>query len=219
MSSIDPTTPVATPTSATQTVVGVFDNYLAAQRAQDALIASGFDASDVHVRMHEGHAAVTSLETQSGGVADSLRDLLAQLFGRSHEDIGHYSEAIRRGHVVVAISVVDDALVPVAQSALRNAGALDIEKQVHNWREGGYSRFDPAARPYSIEEIAAERAQIRPALVDNPDIPTGSENSDYFPSRAYPFHMAQTPYDDIMGKSGGVITGRSVADAPDNDTL
>ncbi|MGZ9713675.1 hypothetical protein ACXX82_23050 [Glaciimonas sp. GNP009] len=211
-----------------QTVVGVFDNYEIAQDAQRALISSGFEASNVHVRMHEAHMSYRSHESDVPasdkkrravvGVADNLRDLLVHLFGSHHEDIDHYSEAVRRGHAVVAITVDDDALVPIAQSALRNAGALDIEKQVEGWRQDGYSGFDAAARPYTPEEVLADRAKIRPALEDNPDIAQQSEKTEEaesFPSRAYPFQLVQTPYDDIMGKSGGVNAGGPATEPTD----
>lgn len=187
-----------------QTVVGVFDRYQSAENAQQALISSGFESSDVHVRMHAAHAVATGTESLGSGLVDSLRELLRNLFGGNHEDIGHYSEAIRRGHVVVAITVADDALVTVAQSALRNAGALDIEKQVESWRQQGYNSFDPALQPYTEEEVRTNPARVQPALEDNPDV---AQQTETYPSRAYPFQMAQTPYDDIMGKSGGVNTG------------
>lgn len=196
-----------------QTVVGVFDRYEAAEQAQQALISSGFSATDVHIRQHEGHSSGADIDTHvSRGLTDSLRDLLSNLFGSNHDDIGHYSEAVRRGHVVVAIFVADDALVTVAQSALRNAGALDIEKHAESWRQEGYTGYDPASPPFTADEIIAERAKIRPALVDNPDIQAGilpdPATMENLPSsRAYPFKMAQTPYDDIMGTSGGVTTG------------
>ena len=203
-----------------QTVVGVFDRYEAAEHAQQELISSGFAATDVHVRQHEGHASGTDIDTHvSRGLTDSLRDLLSNLFGSNHDDIGHYSEAVRRGHVVVAIFVADDALVTVAQSALRNAGALDIEKHAESWRQEGYTGYDPASPPFTAEEIVAERAKIRPALVDNPDIQAGSpdhaETENFPSSRAYPFRMAQTPYDDIMGTSGGVTTGGPITEPLD----
>ena len=202
-----------------QTVVGVFDNYQIAQDAQRALISSGFEASGVHVRMHEAHGSSSDNERRAGfGVAENLRDLLVHLFGSHHEDIGHYSEAVRRGHAVVAITVDDDALVPVAQSALRNAGALDIEKQVEGWRQDGYSGFDSTAKPYTAEEVLADRAKINPALEDNPDIAQQSEKTEEaesFPSRAYPFQMVQTPYDDIMGKTGGVNVGGPATEPTD----
>ena len=189
-----------------QTVVGVFDNNQAAERAQQDLISSGFDASDVHIRMHEGYSSTsTTIESHASlGLTGSIRDFLSNLFGSDHDDIGHYSEAVRRGHAVVAITVEDDALVPVARAALFNAGALDIEKQAEGWRQEGYTGYDPTLQPYTADEVIADRARIRPALVDNPDVAQASDN---FPSpRVYPFRMAQVPYDDIMGTSGGVNT-------------
>lgn len=198
-----------------QTVVGVFDSYQSAEQAKLELVLSGFESSDVHVRMHEAHAAGESAEGRTGsGLADSLRDLLGSLFGSNHEDIGHYSEAVRRGHVVVAITVADDALVTVAQSALRNAGALDIEKQVEGWRQEGYSSFNPDSVPYSKEQISADRAKT--PLVPEHSGPLAQE-TEMFPSRSYPFKMVQTPYDDIMGKSGGVNTGGPLSEPKDTN--
>lgn len=188
-----------------QTVVGVFDNNQAAQRAQQDLISSGFDSSDVHIRIHEGDSSTANIENHASlGLTGSIRDFLSSLFGRDHDDIDHYSEAVRRGFAVVAITVADDALVTVARSALFSAGALDIEKQAEEWRQEGYTGYDATRKPYTADEVIADRARIRPALVDNPDI---AQEPDSFPSpRVYPFRMAQIPYDDIMGTSGGVNT-------------
>jgi len=188
-----------------QTVVGVFENDQVAERAQQDLVSSGFAASDVHIRMHEGYSSTSNIESHASlGLTGSIRDFLSNLFGSDHEDIGHYSEAVRRGYAVVAITVEDEALVTVARAALFNAGALDIEKQAEGWRLDGYTGYDATSKPFTADEVIADRAKIRPALVDNPDVAQASDN---FPSpRVYPFRMAQIPYDDIMGKSGGVNT-------------
>lgn len=154
-----------------QTVIGVFDTYDHAERARQQLIARGFSANDVQVRAHgadlaaTGTAGTTSTASQADvGFMDSVRSFFADLFGPDQDDAGHYSEAVRRGGAVVAVTVADEKRVDSAREALSATGAVDIEKRVAEWRQGGYEGYRSDTAPYTSDEIASERSRGIPAV-------------------------------------------------------
>jgi hypothetical protein len=158
-----------------QTVIGVFDTYDHAERARQQLIARGFSANDVQVRAHGADLAATGTagSTSTAGHADvgfmdSVRNFFADLFGPDQDDAGHYSEAVRRGGAVVAVTVADEKRVDSAREALSATGAVDIEKRVAEWREGGYEGYRSDAAPYTSDEIASERSRVIPAVDQGP---------------------------------------------------
>ena len=69
----------------------------------------------------------------------------------------HYHEAVRRGSVLLTVEVGDESQTDVVRAALNDAGAVDIDERVAQWRSSGYSGYDPSAKEYSADEIAAER--------------------------------------------------------------
>jgi uncharacterized protein (TIGR02271 family) len=162
-----------------QTVVGVFDSVDDAQQARKSLISAGFDQSAVKVQsqssMDEGDSSSStsrSTTTSSGtsasgesseGFMGGIGNFFSNLFGGDNDEhAGHYSEAVRRGGTVVVVTVPDESRVESARLALANAGAVDIEKRTENWRQQGYSGFDPAAKPFNAEEIQADRSYMQP---------------------------------------------------------
>ena len=157
-----------------QTVVGVFDTVDEAQRARDALVDSDFDASEVRVQSNpaaqSGETLTTTDRTITGtsrngeeeGFMASIGHFFSNLFGSDdNEHAGHYSEAVRRGSTVVAVTVSEPNRVEQARSILSAAGAVDIDKRTESWREDGYSGFDASAQPYHPDQIAAERSRYQ----------------------------------------------------------
>ena len=164
-----------------QTVIGVFDTYDHAERAKQQLITRGFSANDVQVRAHGSDLAgtagsstsTTSATTTSGndvGFMDSVRSFFSDLFGPDADDAGHYSEAVRRGGAVVAVTVSDESRVDSAREALAATGAVDIEKRVSEWKQTGYEGYRSDAAPYTRDEIAQERARVIPVVEEELEV-------------------------------------------------
>ncbi|MDB5965095.1 MAG: hypothetical protein JWQ72_1595, partial [Polaromonas sp.] len=153
-----------------QTVVGVFDTAADAEMAREELVRAGFSEGSVRVQSHAGTTgATTGTETSEsedtgGGFMSGVGHFFRDLFGGDDEHTGNYSEAVRRGSTVVAVTVSDESKVEEARAALAEAGAVDIDRRAETWREQGYTRFDPAASPYNNEQIAAERGQVLPVV-------------------------------------------------------
>ena len=149
-----------------QTVVGVFNSHEAAERAAETLASQGFERSQMHIKSTGGSSTgtITGSSSASGddegtGIMASIRHFFSELFGDEDEQSGHYAEAVRRGGAVLAVEADDDRL-DLARDALMQAGAVDIEEQVSNWRSQGWSGHDASAAPYSAEQAAAERQNL-----------------------------------------------------------
>ena len=161
-----------------QTVIGVFDTYDHAERAKQQLIARGFSANDVQVRSHGGDvsgtgsssAATTATSDHDAGFMDSVRNFFSDLFGPDADDAGHYSEAVRRGGAVVAVTVADESRVDSAREALAATGAFDIEKRVAEWKQTGYEGYRAEAAPYTRDEIAQERSRVIPVVEEELEV-------------------------------------------------
>lgn len=139
-----------------QTVVGIFDRYAAAQHAAKILEDSGFEHDHVHVaggqeEASRGKAARTTTRApEDEGVIGSIRHFFADLFGSDDsQEIGTYAEAVRRGGAVVKVDVDEEAEVDKARMTLQQAGALDIDEKVEEWRASGWNPApeDLTARP------------------------------------------------------------------------
>lgn len=165
-----------------QTVIGVFDTYDHAEEAKQQLIARGFSSNDVQVRAHgadlgvTGRTATTTSSDTEVGFMDSVRNFFADLFGPDQDDAGHYAEAVRRGGAVVAVTVADESRVASAREALVATGAVDIEKRVAEWREGGYEGYRSDAAPYTSDQIANERSRGTPVVQE--DLEPGKRRGD-----------------------------------------
>jgi uncharacterized protein (TIGR02271 family) len=163
-----------------QTVIGVFDTYDHAERAKQQLIARGFSANDVQVRAHSADLAGTGTDSTATtttttsdhdvGFMDSVRNFFSDLFGPDADDAGHYSEAVRRGGAVVAVTVADESRIDSAREALAATGAVDIEKRVAAWKETGYQGYRADAAPYTRDEVAQERSRVIPVVQEDLEV-------------------------------------------------
>ena len=173
-----------------QTVIGVFDTVDEAQQARDALLDSGFDDSEVRLQSNPATQTGDTLTTTDSTITGTSRSsssstnsnadegfmagigrFFSDLFGTDDtEHAGNYSEAVRRGSTVVAVTVSDPSRVEEARSTLAAAGAMDIDKRTESWREEGYSGFDASAQPYQPDQIAAERSRYQTGGTTRPDV-------------------------------------------------
>jgi hypothetical protein len=83
--------------------------------------------------------------------------------GVSEEDANYYAESVRRGGALVTVRA-DEARAEEAARIMRSHGAVDIERRAEMWRQEGWTRHDPAAQPYSVEQMERERAVYRGSL-------------------------------------------------------
>ena len=76
--------------------------------------------------------------------------------GVSQQEADFYAEAVRRGGTLVSAQVPDDK-VAAAELALKETPYVDVAARRDAYRASGWTGFDPAAAPYSVDDIERER--------------------------------------------------------------
>ena len=114
-----------------QTVVAVFEQAGAAERALRALREAGFAESRVQVSDVDRQAdADRPPEEADEGLAAYVRSFFAEIFGPHEEHhVGRYAQALGRGHAVVKVDVEGERELAAARQALEAAGAIDLHQQ------------------------------------------------------------------------------------------
>jgi uncharacterized membrane protein len=89
----------------------------------------------------------------AGGLIGGLTDL-----GVSKADAEYYAESVRRGGALVTVRA-DESRAERAADVMREHGAVDIERRVEEWRESGWTGWNPEAQPYSLDDIERDRTR------------------------------------------------------------
>ncbi|MCD6679688.1 MAG: YsnF/AvaK domain-containing protein [Burkholderiaceae bacterium] len=136
------------------TLIGVFDDRRAAERARDELLRAGFADDEVDLRTGTEDRAwrasddrrlatdrrATDDETETS-IGETVSDWFRSLFGFDDEqDIGVYTEAMRRGESVVTVDAVDGDRLDRATDILEDCGSVDIDAMADEWQLQGWAR-------------------------------------------------------------------------------
>lgn len=150
------------------TLVGVFRDEAAAKAVIEELTRSGVPRDRVKMASSQdwaggaatGGSGLTGQNpTQQHG---GFMGWLESIFGSdAPEDYrGNYAETVRRGNYVVAVDANNEAEHDRVVSIMENNNAVDIDEEVNDYRQRGYTGFDPNTRPYTDAEIVREREQM-----------------------------------------------------------
>ena len=90
-----------------------------------------------------------------GGAAGGLVGALTGA-GVPERDANFYAEGVRRGGNLVTARV-DDARASMTREILQRYKAVDPALRGAAYRESGWTSFDPNARAYTADQVAAER--------------------------------------------------------------
>jgi hypothetical protein len=78
--------------------------------------------------------------------------------GIPEEHAHYYSEAVRRGDVLVTVRASGDR-ADRASDILDQHGAVDVDERARNWRDRGWTgQHDTKAEPYTREQLERERS-------------------------------------------------------------
>jgi hypothetical protein len=91
----------------------------------------------------------------AGGATGGLLGALKEA-GHSDEEANVYSEGVRRGGTLVSVKAHDDEIAAV-EVVLNERRGVDAAVRGDAYRQTGWTGFDPAATPYSADEIGRER--------------------------------------------------------------
>jgi uncharacterized protein (TIGR02271 family) len=141
------------------TVVGVYDNKSQAQNAMNDLLASGFSRNDV--QMNPEHMPMAAGAGATGDTGHGIGHFFRSLFGMEDTDKNAdvYSEAVRRGSVVLVVNVDTDDQRDRAMDAMNRYDPIDIDERSTHWRSQGWSGFDTSAPMLTDDEILQERSR------------------------------------------------------------
>jgi hypothetical protein len=124
------------------TVIGVFDTYAQAEDARSALITAGFARTDIELQANPKRddaaqpSTMPDAETHAQpGVLANIERFFSMLFGGRDQppEVAHYSEAVRRGAVLVAVDTSSEAQADIARTTLGDQGAIDIDERAASW--------------------------------------------------------------------------------------
>lgn len=82
------------------------------------------------------------LGAAAGGLMGALSDL-----GVPAEEAGYYAEGVRRGGTLVTVEA-DETLADRAASILSRHHPVNLTERVEQWRQSGWTRFDPDSAPH-----------------------------------------------------------------------
>ena len=91
----------------------------------------------------------------AGGATGGLLGALKEA-GHSDEEANVYAEGVRRGGTLVSVKAHDDEIATV-ESILNTRRGVDATIRGGAYRETGWTAFNPAATPYSADDIVRER--------------------------------------------------------------
>ncbi|MDR5801257.1 hypothetical protein [Caballeronia sp. LZ001] len=184
------------------TVIGVFDTYAQAEDARSALVTAGFPRADIELQANpkRDDAAEPSVMPDAQthaepGVLANIERFFSMLFGgRDHPpEVAHYSEAVRRGAVLVAVDTPSEEQADVARATLADQGAIDIDERAASWSTLEHGTAMPQAgvddRDHSIlDELGLGRGSAVPGRE-----PVNDARMDATRARAYPRTDAANP--------------------------
>lgn len=105
-----------------------------------------------------GWAASTLAGVIAGGVTGGAVGALVES-GVSKDDADVYAESIRRGGALV-VARVNEREAPRYQAILNRSG-VNVAERASSWRNAGWKGFDPAANPYTADQVQKDRELYR----------------------------------------------------------
>lgn len=105
-----------------------------------------------------GWLAATAVGAAAGAATGGVIGALTQA-GVSKEDAETYAEGVRRGGTLVSARVQDADRARF--EAILDRSAVNVANRRASWQKTGWSSYDPAAEPYSAEQVTKERDLYR----------------------------------------------------------
>ena len=114
------------------TIVGYFEDYNEARRAEQELIDAGF-RGDVQLVAQ----TADGMHMIEGSSTENWWDKVKAAFGFADErELGYYHEATRRGGTLLSVRVQDDQ-TSLASEIIERHHPLDLDQRMEGWRSSG----------------------------------------------------------------------------------
>ncbi|KQW20676.1 hypothetical protein ASC80_10660 [Afipia sp. Root123D2] len=103
-----------------------------------------------------GWLAATAVGAAAGAAAGGIVGALTQA-GISEDDADAYAEGVRRGGTLVTARVADADQARFDD--ILDRSAVDLKSRRADWQKSGWGSYNPAADPYSAEQVRQERSR------------------------------------------------------------
>ncbi|MEM5384441.1 hypothetical protein VSR68_12690 [Paraburkholderia phymatum] len=113
------------------TVIGLFDSYAQAESARNMLVQSGFTSTDIELQANPETPA-DAATAHTPGVIANIERFLSSLFetsGTTAPEAERYTEAVRRGAVLVAVNAASESHAELARNSLARLGAVEVNER------------------------------------------------------------------------------------------
>lgn len=148
------------------TLVAVFDEYSEAQDACSKLQSAGIDKRSIQLNGSDSsNAEPVSARTDPDEKPGAISRFFSDLFGTDDDTpyASNYSEAMRRGHTVVTVSVEDESRVDEISDLLDDCGAVDVDERSQQWQ--GAAGIPATGKP--MPNIAAGDGETLKVVEEN----------------------------------------------------
>jgi hypothetical protein len=88
----------------------------------------------------------------TGGIIGAMTEA-----GVSEDEANVYAEGLRRGGSIVTVRTSDSSTARV--ESILDSSAVNWRTRSDTWRKEGWNRYDPAASPYTSDQVRAERGR------------------------------------------------------------
>ena len=105
-----------------------------------------------------GWLVATLAGAAAGGATGGIIGALTQA-GATPDEAEVYAESLRRGGAVVSVQTDEADRSRIA--AIMDRSSIDVRDRGAAYRKAGWNRFDPAAAPYTAEQVERERELYR----------------------------------------------------------
>ncbi|TFW35365.1 YsnF/AvaK domain-containing protein [Massilia horti] len=161
-------------------LIAVFEDRSDAERAQDELLASGFNKQDVKISKADATGQTDSVTgrpiieraepPEPEGFTGNIRHMFQGLFGTDTSPHAQkYTDAVGRGHHVLTVTTADEPEVERAADIVEKHGPVDIDEKVEQW-----AREAPATHPESMRMSGAGGMQQSAPLSSQSDLTKGA---------------------------------------------
>lgn len=201
------------------TVVGVFDNYPQAEQAVADLTRAGIARDRIEITANESALATASSGTRTSshaegeGFAERIGNFFRSLFGNDDaDDARHYSEAVRRGGAVVAVTASNADEADHVADVMDRLGAVDVDARAKEWTQGGWAGSPQRARPLSGSDVGQGREEVIPVVQE--ELQVGKRRRERGGVRIYTHMEEDEAHENVTLREEHAVVERRPADRP-----